>query len=136
MNKKTLIIIVIILITIGLVCFQRRSVGKITSVHLKAFSTVTEIGSEAKGTETTIFNKDDKIWIGGNVILKREAELTFQVLDEEGNIVQGDVPGIKLKESGGFGMCCITPPQQTGYYNLKLFLNNKEVKTLSFQIVD
>ena len=111
---------------------------EITSVHLEKFPAGTQMEPGVQGTTTTTFKKDDLMGISGEAIVTGatgKAQLTLQILDENGEIVQGGGPGMELKGSGGFGMCCINPPTTAGKYTMKLFLDGKEAKTISFDVV-
>jgi len=144
MSNKILIIIVIILVLVAvglayyLVFWQKEGIsGEVTSVHLEMFPEGTDIGPGQKGTETSTFKKSDLMAISGEAKLRTEKSmLTFQILDEKGEMVQGGAPGMELKASGGFGMCCIDLPNEVGKYNLKLFLDEKEAKIISFEVVE
>lgn len=111
---------------------------EITSAHLEKFPAGTEIGPGVQGTVTTTFKKTDLMGLSGEAVITGatgKATLTFQILDANGEIVQGGAQGMEIKGSGGFGMCCINVPQTIGEYNLKLFLDGKEAKTLTFEVV-
>lgn len=111
---------------------------EINSVYLEKFAAGTQMGPGVKGTTTTTFRKNDLMGISGEAVITGKtgkATLTFQVLDENGKIIQGGGQGMELKGSGGFGMCCINLPETPGKYTMKLFLDGKESKTISFEVV-
>jgi hypothetical protein len=111
---------------------------EITSVRLEKFPAGTEIKTGVQGTITTKFKKGDLMGISGEATITGgtgKAVLTFQILDQNGVIVQSGGQGMELKGSGGFGMCCITFPETAGEYTLKLFLDGKEAKTTFFEVV-
>ena len=111
---------------------------EITSAHLEKFPAGTTMTPGAQGTETTTFKKTDLMALSGEAVVTGtagKAILTFQILYANGEIVQGGGQGMEIKGSGGFGMCCINVPQTLGTYSLKLFLDGKEVKVISFEVV-
>lgn len=112
---------------------------EIKSVHLEKFPTGTAMVPGVQGITTTKFKKTDQMGISGEAFITGatgKAILTLQVLDGNGEIIQSGGQGMELKGSGGFGTCCINPPATAGQYTMKLFLDGKESKTLSFEVVE
>lgn len=159
MSKKILIaIIIILLLVIGFLIIQRVgglniSIGlgnkggsgggqeqvakKITSAHLEMFPAGTEMKPGLIGKQTDIFKGGNMIALSGEADISGKMTLALQIFDSEGNIFQAGGPGMsmELKGSGGFGMCCFSPPAETGKYTLKLLLDNQEEKIIPFEVV-
>lgn len=162
MKNKTLIaiIIILVLIIIGLIVYfvfsqqtdkkgakeetptpspKEEKIGEITSVHLEMFPAGTEMKPGLVGTTTTKFRRGDLMALSGEVVIygvNAPTTLSFQILDAEGNMAAGGAPGMEIKGTGGFGMCCFNLPAEPGNYILKLFLKGKEAKTLPFEVLE
>ncbi len=140
------IIIILLVVIIGLVWYilKPQTGGgtgeieekEIISVYLERFPAGTEIGKGIQGIKSTTFYKDDFIGVTGEVNTPGKSTLTYEVLTKDGEMVQQGAPGMELEGSGGFGMCCITPPQEIGNYVIKLFLDGQEAEILSFEVIE
>lgn len=139
MTKKIFILVIILLVVAGLYYFVFRTkkevTGDIQVAYLEMFPAGTTIGPGMKGTQTGTFYKDDIMAIRGQTNLTGKAKLTFQIVDEQGRVVQTGVLGI-IKEAGDFGMCCVDFPKTPGNYNLNLFLNGRPSLSIPFEVVE
>lgn len=93
-----------------------------------------------EGKKTTIFKKDDLIRLSGEFQYDGKVILSYQIFNKKGEMVQDKTSLMELEGEegtiGGFGACCLISPREVGEYIVKLFLNDKEEKTLSFEIVE
>jgi len=146
MNSKFLIgvIVILLLIIAGLVFYftilPQWQIAKKTveflSIQLESFPAGAEIKPGVAGTKTDTFKVGEYMGISGEVVLPGETELTFEIIDDNGNLIQGGAPAMTLEGSGGFRMCCINVPREVGSYYIKLFLAGEEKRVLPFEVIE
>ena len=109
--------------------------GEITTAHFELFSEETEIGPDMIGIVKNSFNQENIVGISGESNVDREVKLTFKIFDSDGKKINSEWHGKTIKiNSGTFSFCCISLPQNSGNYFMKLFLNGRESATLPFSI--
>lgn len=147
MPKKLLIfilVVVLVLIVLGVLYYMgmpsQESMEKkneIISISLIKFPAGAEVGRETEGIKTSSFEKGDLIKVEGEIKLaegKDKAILTSQVFDEGGKKLEEIyTPEMEVK-TVNFGSCCIRVPEEVGKYTLKFFLDDKEAKSVNFEV--
>lgn len=144
-NKKILILIVALVLVISLISyfvftsFPGFKIGTvegttITSLHLESFPAGTQMGPGLTGTETTSFKIDEIGVISGTVTTNGKVTSTIKIFDIDGNFID-EHSCVEIKGTGGFG-CSLNIPQQAGKYILELYIENIEVRSLDFEVME
>ncbi len=142
MKKHVLIFIGVIVIAIicGLAWYvfvyekNNETQKIITAFRLEKFDANAEIKPGAKGIETTSFKKGELMGISGEAIVPPNTGLTIKFFDKNEHVLEGDIPGIRLKRSGTFGLCCFNISEDPGTYTIRLYLDGTEAKSLLFEV--
>lgn len=138
-NNFVTIIIAVVIVLFGIVGFyfyqMNNFTGGIVSARFEVFPEGTEVGPNSVGMITDSFGFGNVVGVSGESDVNKEVELTYKIFDSDGNKVESEWRGDKIKISEGrFGFCCINVPQTSGEYELKLYLNNKESKRITFKV--
>ena len=134
--KIILAVIIVLLGVIGLYFYQMNNfTGGIISAHFEVYPAGTEIGPNTVGVMTNSFGFESIVGVSGESDVSKEVGLTFKIFDSDGKEVESKWRGDKIKVSAGsFAFCCMNVPQTSGEYTLKLFLNNRESKRITFKV--
>jgi hypothetical protein len=138
-NNFVKIIVAVAVVLFGFIGFyfyqMNNFTGGIISAHFEVFPEGTEVGPNSVGMITDSFGFGNVVGVSGESDVSKEVGLTFKVFDSYGNQVESEWRGDKIKiREGSFGFCCISVPQTSGEYTLKLFLNNRESKRMTFKV--
>jgi hypothetical protein len=138
-NNFVKIILAIIIVLFGIIGFYfyqlNNFTGGIVSARFEVFPEGTEVGPNSIGMITDSFGFGNVVGVSGISDASKEVELTYKIFDHEGNKVESEWRGDKIKiNTGSFAFCCINVPQTSGEYTLKIYLNNRESKRMTFKV--
>jgi hypothetical protein len=138
-NNFIKIIVAIAVVLLGFIGFyfyqMNNFTGGIVSARFEVFPEGTEVGPNSVGMITDSFGFGNVVGVSGVSEVSKEVELTYKIFDSNDNPIESEWRGDKIKVSAGsFAFCCINVPQTSGEYTLKLFLNNRESKRVTFKV--
>lgn len=134
-SLKIIIPAIIVLLIFLIYFFVFNFSGNITSSHFEVFSDEIQSKEGFAGLITNNFAMSDIVGLYGKSDVNKFVILNYEIFDLYGNKVDLENKKSAIISSGEFELCCITLPQKTGFYIMKLFLNGKESRSLLFNIV-
>ncbi len=150
MNKTNIFLIIAIIILLALLIIviltyysdykkvKESIADKILTVHLEGFPAGTEVKTDMRGEEKSIFKNNEWLGIFGNIQVNKDSELTFNIVDLDNKVVieKNEWKVAIKKGQGEFGMCCVAVPQEIGQYKANLYLNDVFIHSLGFSVTE